>query len=75
MIATPSGAEETVLIGPGRSLVAALFWAARAAASILDPPSYEKADLDAKFIDATDSPRSRLQSKRRGQTRTTESHN
>ena len=73
MISTPTVTDATIRVSVGRSLVAALLWAARVASSMFAPPTYARADLDQKFIRATDSPRSRLRSKRRGQTKTTES--
>lgn len=72
MIATPSGTNETILAGAGRSLGAALLWAARTTKSIFDPLNYPRVDFDKGFIRASDSPRSRLRSKRRAQTKTTE---
>lgn len=75
MTETPISTARTPLAGAGESLVALLIRTAHAAASILSPPGYSSLDLDEKFIHADESPRMRLQSRRRGRTKTTERHN
>ena len=74
MIATPAGTNETVFVGAGRSLAAALSWIAQKVASIFVPLNYARVDFDKKFIRANESPRSRLRSQRRARKKTTESH-
>lgn len=73
MTETPLGTETTPLVGARGSVFAALWWAARTAASVFTLPYYGRGDFDEKFIRANDSPRTRLRSKRRARKRTTES--
>jgi len=72
MIETPLGTQVT-LVGARGPLSAAWHWAARMAVVVFATPYYAKGDFDEKFISASDSPRTRLRSKRRARTRTTES--